>query len=988
MRNFYQPYFLINAPFYKSIIISLLITLRCFTASAQCPPNIDFEQGNFTGWQCWTGSFVNTGTVTVIPTTPIAGRHDMISAATFPALDQWGLFPKLCPNGSGNSIRIGNQSTGTTADRVTYTFTITAGQNVFSLIYNYAIVINNQGGHAALIQPRLTVSVKNITDNIDFTCSSFDIAYSNANPLPGFQTASNPNIKYKDWAANTINLDGNGGKTIELSFTITGCGANGGTHFGYAYVDVNAECSSVFTGATFCADDTAVSVTAPFGYQNYRWFDNNFSQLLGTSQILTLNPPPLAGDSVWVEITPFNGYGCLDTLAAKLWDTLSVQANAGPDRQTCNGNAVQLGVAPVPGRVYKWLPVAGLSNPNISNPVATPTVNTTYTLTVTNSGGGCSTPDAVNVSVDVLSDSLQLIGAASYCAGSGQSATLKVLPHDSVQWFRNNVALPGATQTTLNITQSGAYHAMLFSNSGCNLSTAIKQIDVWEKPVAGFTSNSAAQCFTGHQFIFTNNSTISTGLLSLQYNWSFGDGNTATARDVNYTYAVPGIYRVKLLVTAQGSCTDSAFVDVTVNPSPVVAFNTNTATQCFKNNQFIFTNTSSVTSGTLVYSWDMGDAATFTTKDVTHSYTQAGNYTVKLTATANGGCTDDSLLNIIVNPSPNAAFTINNDVQCFPGHVFNITNNSTITAGAIQYNWSFGDGQFDTAQTLNYTYTTAGNYGIKLITTAGTGGCKDSVSRNVVVHATPAADFTIRSVCENLLVPVVNRTLNNTSSAIDYLWNFGNGQTDTVKTPVYSYPAAATYPVTLTVSTKQCPLSPDKKTINVTIDAVVPGIRYPVKDAAFNFPEPLQARQIGNSVTWTPPTSLNNRFSYTPTFTGITPQLYTILIKTATGCITVDTQFVTTHKKIEIYVPTGFTPNGNGINERLRPVLIGFNKVNYFRIYNRWGQLLYSMNSDQPGWDGKINNKPAEMQTIVWMIEAVDVDGKVHKRQGSTVVIR
>ena len=150
----------------------------------------------------------------------------------------------------------------------------------------------------------------------------------------------------------------------------------------------------------------------------------------------------------------------------------------------------------------------------------------------------------------------------------------------------------------------------------------------------------------------------------------------------------------------------------------------------------------------------------------------------------------------------------------------------------------------------------------------------------------------------------------------------------------------------------------------------------------------LQARQIGNTVLWTPATSLSNRFSYIPTFRGLNPQLYTIQLKTASGCVTVDTQFVKTRKKIEIYVPNAFTPGSNGLNDYLRPVLMGFVKVNYFRVYNRWGKMLFQMQSDQPGWDGKVNGQFVDPQTYVWMIEAVDVDGIVHKKQGTTVLIQ
>jgi gliding motility-associated-like protein len=150
----------------------------------------------------------------------------------------------------------------------------------------------------------------------------------------------------------------------------------------------------------------------------------------------------------------------------------------------------------------------------------------------------------------------------------------------------------------------------------------------------------------------------------------------------------------------------------------------------------------------------------------------------------------------------------------------------------------------------------------------------------------------------------------------------------------------------------------------------------------------LQARQIGNSALWSPGTNLDNRNSYTPVFRGLVSQQYNIQMKTSTGCVTVDTQFVKTFKKIEIYVPSVFTPGIDGKNDFLRPLLFGFSKVNYFRVYNRWGQLVYEMQSDRPGWDGNVKGNPEVMQAVVWMIEAVDVDGKLHKQQGTSLLMR
>ncbi len=960
------------------------------TANAQCPPNIDFEMGDFTGWQCLTGS-VNNGVITVSPTAPIPGRHDIISAASLPVRDPYGNFPTLCPNGSNYSVRIGLQTTGTNADGVSYTFTIPAGQNKFRLIYNYAIVINNGGGHPALQQPRLRVTVNNLTDNTTNTgCDSADIAYSTANPLPGFLPPPTvaSQFRWKPWAARSINLDGNAGKTIQITFIATGCGLfPNGSHFGYAYLDVGSICNSNFDGAVFCPDDTAVTVSAPPGYQAYNWYNGLGTVLLGTGQSLTIIPPPLSGDSVKVELVPFNGYGCLDTLTAYLWDTLTVRAYAGADKETCDNNPVQLGGPPEPNRVYKWFPATGLSNPDIANPIATPSATTTYTLTVTNINGGCITTDEATVSVDVLSDSIQQIGPSSYCTSSGQTVRLKVLPHDSIQWYKDGFAIIGATATDYLVTQTGAYHAVLFSSAGCTRTTVVKQIDIWESPVAGFNTAPAVQCFNNHQFVFNNTSVLNTG--TLQYAWDLGDGTTASTRDVTYSYAKDGVYNVKLLVTAPGGCVDSANKTVQVNPSPFAAFTIDQPQQCFKNNWFVFNTKSTVPSGVLTYTWDFGDGSFNNSNDIAHSYSVPGTYSVKLTAKENnGGCSDDSTMQVVVNPSPIADFTANNYTQCFPGHNFILQNNSTVFSGSLTHYWTFGDGLSDTATNPSHIYKTYGPYTIKLVTDYG-GLCKDSISKNVEIYPVPAADFSVQSsVCQDLRVPIINRTTNISNSTVNYFWDFGNGHLDNAYTPVYTYTTAGNYTITLKVSTAQCPVSFNTISKTVSIEPKIAGITYPDKTAFYNYALQLQARNIGNNVTWDPPVNLSSRFSYSPVFKGIQPQLYTIQLKTAANCITVDTQFVKTQKKIDIYVPNGFTPGNDNLNERLRPVLVGFVKVNYFRIYDRWGKLLFSMNSDQPGWDGKLNGNPVNMQTVVWMIEAVDVDGKVHNKQGTTVVIR
>ena len=971
------------------IVILSILFVRPFSV-AQCPVNIDFEQGNFNGWTCYTGNVLYIGGVNKINLTavpgPVPGRHEMLSAVPGNGPDPYGNFPQNCPNGSNHSIKLGNNLGGAQAEGVSYTFTIPPGQDQFSLIYHYAVVFQDPG-HLAAQQPRMEIEILNLTDNVTLGCSSFSFIASSG--LPGFFLSPNPGsptpVWCKDWSANSINLNGNAGKTIRLFFKTADCTFS--AHFGYAYIDVNSECSSLFTGATFCPDDTAINVIAPYGYQAYKWFNGNFTQVLGNQQVLHLAPPPPSGSLIKVELTPYSGYGCLDTLTANLFDTLTVHAYAGNDTVLCPNNPVQLGALPEPNLVYSWSPVTGLSDPNIANPVATVGTSTRYILSVTHDGGGCLTKDTVDVNIIQYDTTLSLAGPASHCSGTGQSVVLTVHAADSIQWYLNGIAIPGANQVNYTVSQTGDYSAVLFSFVGCIFATGVQHIDIYQSPVAGFNVNIPLQCFNGNQFIFSNTTPPNSGPLS--YYWSFGDGTSDTAINPSHAYRATGTYLVKMKVKGDGGCEDSTSVNVKVDASPLAGFRVNTPSQCFKNNLFVFSDTSSVSSGSLTYSWDFGDGSPLqTTRNPSHVYLSPGTFSVRLTVTATGtACTDSKTFDLQIYPSPVVSFTANALNQCFPGHQFVFTNGSTIQSGAMFYTWRMGDGTIQTGTNATYSYTKPGAYTVWLIA-ATVNGCQDSSRANINVYPMPTADFTITPVCTYLPVPLKDNTYNNTSSNINYLWDFGDGRTSNLRSPSFSYALPGTYNITLSVSTIQCPLPLSTIQRSVVVDLPVPGITYPQKDAVMNFPEPLKARQFGNNITWFPGTYLDNRNSYTPTFRGLNPQLYTIQIRASNGCLTVDTQMVKTHKKIDIYVPTAFSPGNNGLNNYLRPILLGFDRVNYFRIFDRWGKMLFEMKSDRPGWDGKINNVSQEIQTVVWMIEAVDIDGVTHHRQGTTVLMR
>ena len=617
-----------------------------------CPPNIDFETGTFANWTCYTGSVSAAGGQNTIFLTPSGGpvpnQHTMYSAPT-PELDYYGGFPVMCPNGSGHSIRLGNNTGGGQAEGISYEFTIPAGQNIYSLIYHYAVVFQDPN-HEIFQQPRLEIEVTNVTDNVILNCSSFTfIPFGNI--LPGFFLSPNAqdttSVWCKDWSAVSINLDNNAGKTIRLFFKTGDCTFT--RHFGYAYIDVNSECSSEFVGATYCPDDAFINVTAPFGYQNYTWFNNNFTQVLGNSQSIMFNPPPPVGTVIAVEVVPYNGYGCLDTLYARLIDTLTVISNAGRDTLSCNSDLVPIGAIPKPGLVYRWDPPVGLTDPNIANPRAGPAVTTTYVLTTTSAGGGCADKDTVVVEASYIDTTLRVVGKLAYCITSGDSTVFFVNPTDSIQWLRDNFPISNQHNVRYRANQSGNYRAILYNERGC---------------------------------------------------------------------------------------------------------------------------------------------------------------------------------------------------------------------------------------------------------------------------------------------------------------------------------------VALT------------EEMTVSIEVPRPGINYPTEYAVVNYPHQLKARDFGIDVLWSPGTFLNSTTSLVPTFNGTTDKLYTIEIETAAGCITVDTQLVKVFKEVKFYVPSGFTPNLDGLNDYLKPIPVGMKEFRYFRVYNRWGQLVFDIKDNPKGWDGTINGVPQSSQVVVWMAEGVGINNVVYKQKGTCTLIR
>jgi gliding motility-associated-like protein len=155
---------------------------------------------------------------------------------------------------------------------------------------------------------------------------------------------------------------------------------------------------------------------------------------------------------------------------------------------------------------------------------------------------------------------------------------------------------------------------------------------------------------------------------------------------------------------------------------------------------------------------------------------------------------------------------------------------------------------------------------------------------------------------------------------------------------------------------------------------------------------PLLAVSAGTSYRWTPSIGLSNPDIPNPVLTagtGIgTEMMYQVTATNADGCKGEGFVKIRIHKGPAIYVPTGFTPNGDGRNDRFTPHPVGIREYRYFRVFNRWGQVIFSTRQLNLGWDGTFNGQLQPAGTYVWMIEGVTANNERISQKGTITLIR
>lgn len=189
---------------------------------------------------------------------------------------------------------------------------------------------------------------------------------------------------------------------------------------------------------------------------------------------------------------------------------------------------------------------------------------------------------------------------------------------------------------------------------------------------------------------------------------------------------------------------------------------------------------------------------------------------------------------------------------------------------------------------------------------------------------------------------------------------------------------------------EQCPKS---KSDTIFIKVVPPVPAFAGNDTSITVGEPLILNATGGEkYLWSPETYLSSATVSNPTAligNNVDSMRYRVKVTTTEGCVGEDEIKVVLFKTgPQIFMPDAFTPNRDGRNDVLYPVLVGMKRLDFFRVYNRFGQLIFNTSQINKAWDGMIGGKDQPSGTFIFMAQAVNYKGETVFKKGTVLLIR
>jgi len=373
---------------------------------------------------------------------------------------------------------------------------------------------------------------------------------------------------------------------------------------------------------------------------------------------------------------------------------------------------------------------------------------------------------------------------------------------DSVEyeWVYGDGNLGTGVQSTHVYTQPGQYIPVLVveDTTGCRVfHISDSAVEVFAPPATAFSADQQVLCDQG-LVQFTDETAVGTGIVS--WLWTFGDGGSSTQQHPSHAYTQLGQYDVQLITEGAEGCRDTLFMPnfIEVLPSPEPAILATDTFGCVPFSGQLTSLTPGHPTPISFWDWNLDQGNTSSAENPPFTYTEGGQYEVRLTLTDAAGCQGDTSFTLTAWSLPEPAFVASDSFGCAP---FSINLTHATPSPLISLSWDMGNGDTLSGNAPTYTYQQDGIFGISL-TVTDTNGCQQTVAKEPYIHLShPVADFT---VFEDLICPgdPVSFTDASTSDTtlVSWVWNLGNGDMVTGgPTPVYVYDTSGTFTVSLLV---------------------------------------------------------------------------------------------------------------------------------------------------------------------------------------------
>ncbi len=531
-----------------------------------------------------------------------------------------------------------------------------------------------------------------------------------------------------------------------------------------------------------------------------------------------------------------------------------------------------------------------------------------YTITAKDVQG-CTATATISITQPTLLTASIAPTAPVICNGQSVSLNASAVGGTTPYTYAWSTGLGAGASKTVSPTATTLYTVTVTDGNGCT-STATVNVTVNQTPIA--SAPAVAAICAGGTINLTSSNTNGAITSGLSYSWSGPASFTSTAQNPSRpsaTVAMGGIYTVTI-TSATGGCTSTATVNVTVNQTPIASAPAVAAICAGGIINLTSSNTNSLITTGLSYSWSGPNSFTSSTQNPSISnatVAASGIYIVTITS-ATGGCTSTATVNVTVNQTPIA--TAPAVAAICAGGTINLTSSNTngaITTG-LSYAWSGPNSFTSSTQNPSISNAIVAASGIYTVTiTSATGGCTSTATVNVTVNQTPIATApAVAAICAG---GTINLTSSNTNGAItsglSYSWSGPNSFTSSTQNPSISnatVTASGIYTVTITSATGGCTST---ATVNVTVNqtpiASAPAVAAICAGGTINLTSSNTNGAIttGLSYAWSGPASFTSTAQNPsrPSATVAMGGIYTVTITSATGgCTSTATVNVTVNQ--------------------------------------------------------------------------------------------